>query len=230
MGWGRNCPFYGSLRFRGQILEGRISSVGMARTVTIERDNVLYMKKFERYEKRTSSLSAHLPSCIGGVEVGDRVKVMGAVHSPRRSRSASSRTKGVPTDGPRLAREANPRVANGRTIDGGRQLGAKVVQIISVLRAGSTLRRYPAGGVGDMIRVSVKKGNPETRRQMYDAVIVRQRRPFRRVDGTWVQFEDNAAVITNRKGEVQGSDIKGPVAREARERYPRIAATAKQIV
>ena len=108
--------------------------------------------------------------------------------------------------------------------------GAKVVQIISVLRAGSTLRRYPAGGVGDMIRVSVKKGNPETRRQMYDAVIVRQRRPFRRVDGTWVQFEDNAAVITNRKGEVQGSDIKGPVAREARERYPRIAATAKQIV
>ena len=46
--------------------------------------------------------------------------------------------------------------------------GAKVVQIISVLRAGSTLRRYPAGGVGDMIRVSVKKGNPETRRQMYD--------------------------------------------------------------
>ena len=108
--------------------------------------------------------------------------------------------------------------------------GAKVVQIISVLRAGSTLRRYPAGGVGDMIRVSVKKGNPETRRQMYDAVIVRQRRPFRRVDGTWVQFEDNAAVITNRKGEVQGSDIKGPVAREATERYPRIAATAKQIV
>ena len=81
-----------------------------------------------------------------------------------------------------------------------------------------------------MIRVSVKKGNPETRRQMYDAVIVRQRRPFRRVDGTWVQFEDNAAVITNRKGEVQGSDIKGPVAREAAERYPRIAATAKQIV
>lgn len=71
-----NCPFYGSLRLRGQILEGRISSVGMARTVTIERDNVLYMKKFERYEKRTSSLSAHLPSCIGGVEVGDRVKVM----------------------------------------------------------------------------------------------------------------------------------------------------------
>ena len=51
-----------------------------------------------------------------------------------------------------------------------------------------------------------------------------------RVDGTWVQFEDNACVITNEKGDVQGSDIKGPVSREAAERWPRIAANAKQIV
>lgn len=108
--------------------------------------------------------------------------------------------------------------------------GAKVVQLINVLKLGGTMRRYPAGGVGDLIRVSVKRGTPETRRQMYDAVIIRQRRPFRRIDGTWVQFEDNSVVITNRKGEVQGSDIKGPVSREAAERWPRIAATAKQIV
>ena len=108
--------------------------------------------------------------------------------------------------------------------------GAKVVQLINVLKKGGTMRRYPSGGVGDLIRVSVKKGTPETRRQMYDAVIIRQRRPFRRIDGTWVQFEDNSVVITNRKGEVQGSDIKGPVSREAAERWPRIAATAKQIV
>ncbi len=108
--------------------------------------------------------------------------------------------------------------------------GAKVVQLINVLKLGGTMRRYPSGGVGDLIRVSVKRGTPETRRQMYDAVIIRQRRPFRRIDGTWVQFEDNAVVITNRKGEVQGSDIKGPVSREAAERWPRIAATAKQIV
>ena len=85
-------------------------------------------------------------------------------------------------------------------------------------------------GVGDMLKVSIKKGSPSTRRQMFNAIIVRQRRPFRRVDGTWVQFEDNACVITNEKGEVQGSDIKGPVAREAAERWPRIAATAKQII
>ncbi len=108
--------------------------------------------------------------------------------------------------------------------------GAKIVQIISVLRSGGTMRRYPAGGVGDMLKVSVKKGTPDTRRQMFNAVVIRQKRPFRRVDGTWVQFEDNACVITNVNGEVQGSDIKGPVSREAAERWPRIAATAKQIV
>jgi|TARA_B100001142_G_scaffold16774_1_gene15604 large subunit ribosomal protein L14 len=128
---------------------------------------------------------------------------------------AGRQTKGLPT-------MARLQVAD--------NTGAKVVQLINVLKLGGTMRRYPAGGVGDLIRVSVKRGTPETRRQMYDAVIIRQRRPFRRVDGTWVQFEDNSVVITNRKGEVQGSDIKGPVSREAAERWPRIAATAKQIV
>ena len=108
--------------------------------------------------------------------------------------------------------------------------GAKVVQILNVLKLGGTMRRYPAAGVGDMAKVSVKKGTPDTRRQMFNAIIIRQRRPFRRVDGTWVQFEDNACVIVNEKGDVQGSDIKGPVSREAAERWPRIAANAKQIV
>lgn len=128
---------------------------------------------------------------------------------------AGRQTKGLPT-------MARLQVAD--------NTGAKVVQLINVLKLGGTMRRYPAGGVGDLIRVSVKRGTPETRRQMYDAVIIRQRRPFRRVDGTWVQFEDNAVVITNERGEVQGSDIKGPVSRESAERWPRIAATAKQII
>ena len=71
-----NCPFYGSLRLRGQVLEGTVASVGMGRTIVVERDNVRYMQKYERYEKRTSALSAHLPSCIDGVAVGDKVKIM----------------------------------------------------------------------------------------------------------------------------------------------------------
>ena len=108
--------------------------------------------------------------------------------------------------------------------------GAKEVSIIAVPRAGGHHKRLQAGGVGDYLVVSVKKGTPEMRRQVVNAVIVRQRRPFRRADGTWVQFEDNACVIVAPNGETKGSDIKGPVAREAAERWPRIAATASQIV
>ena len=71
-----NCPFYGTLRVRGQVLEGKVSAVGMQKTITVERQNVRYMKKYERFEKKTSRLSAHLPSCIGTVHVGDSVRIM----------------------------------------------------------------------------------------------------------------------------------------------------------
>ena len=108
--------------------------------------------------------------------------------------------------------------------------GARVVQIIDVPKYHGTLRRYPSAGIGDLLVVSVKKGTPEMRKQLVYAVIVRQKRPFRRADGVMVQFEDNAVVITTPTGETKGTDIKGPVAREAAERWPRIAATASIIV
>ncbi|MED5398201.1 MAG: 30S ribosomal protein S17 [Candidatus Thermoplasmatota archaeon] len=71
-----NCPFYGNLRLRGQIINGVISSSGMQDTVVVERQTTRYMKKFERYEKRTRRYSAHLPSCIGEVSPGDNVRIM----------------------------------------------------------------------------------------------------------------------------------------------------------
>lgn len=108
--------------------------------------------------------------------------------------------------------------------------GAKVVQIVMTPKVKGTHRRYPKAGVGDMIIISVKKGTADMKRQLMKAVIVRQRRPFRRSDGTMVQFEDNAAVIVTDTGETKGSMIKGPVAIEAAERWPKIAATASIIV
>ena len=71
-----NCPFYGSLRLRGQIIEGTIARVGMQKSIFVEREHIRYMKKFERYEKRTRRYAAHLPSCIGEVNVGDNVRIM----------------------------------------------------------------------------------------------------------------------------------------------------------
>jgi large subunit ribosomal protein L14 len=108
--------------------------------------------------------------------------------------------------------------------------GAKIVEIISVKTYKGVRRRRASAGIADLLVVTVKKGSPEMRKQIVNAVIVRQRRPFRRPDGTWVRFEDNACVLTTPEGEVKGSDIKGPVAREAAERWPRIAATASMIV
>jgi len=60
--------------------------------------------------------------------------------------------------------------------------------------------------------------------------VIRQRKPYRRADGTWVQFEDNAAVLVTEDGELKGSEIRGPVAREAAERWPSIARAASMIV
>jgi large subunit ribosomal protein L14 len=108
--------------------------------------------------------------------------------------------------------------------------GAKVVQIIATPKLKGTHRRYPKAGVGDMVIITVKKGAADMRRQILKAVIVRQRRPFRRSDGTMVQFEDNAAVIVTDTGETKGTMIKGPVAIEAAERYPKIASNASMIV
>ncbi len=108
--------------------------------------------------------------------------------------------------------------------------GAKLVEIIAVLGYKGVRRRYPTAGLGDIVVGTVKKGSPDMRKQIVNAVVVRQKMPFRRPDGLMVQFEDNACVLTTEAGETRGSDIKGPVAREAAERWPRIAATASMIM
>jgi large subunit ribosomal protein L14 len=108
--------------------------------------------------------------------------------------------------------------------------GARAIRIIQVKGYKGRLRRVPKAAVGDMVVVSVRRGAPDMRKKIFQAVLVRQKRPFRRTDGVWVQFEDNAAVIMTPEGEMRGSEIKGPVAKEAAERWPRIASAASIIV
>jgi large subunit ribosomal protein L14 len=107
--------------------------------------------------------------------------------------------------------------------------GARELQIISVKNYRGTRRRQPKAGVGDVVVVSVKKGDPDMRRQVLDAVIVRQKKPFRRPDGTRVMFEDNAAVIIDENEEPRGTEIRGPIAREVADRFGPVASTAKII-
>ena len=92
------------------------------------------------------------------------------------------------------------------------------------------LNRLPAASVGDMCLVSVKKGKPELRKKVLQGVVIRQRRAWRRLDGVFVYCEDNAGVIMLPKGEMKGSQITGPVAKEAADLWPKIASAAGSVI
>jgi len=95
--------------------------------------------------------------------------------------------------------------------------GAKEVLCIKVL--GGTRRRYAS--VGDTIVVSVKQAMPSgniKKGAVAKAVVVRTRKEIRRPDGSYIRFDDNAAVLLNATGEMRGTRIFGPVARELREK------------
>jgi len=108
--------------------------------------------------------------------------------------------------------------------------GAKELRLVQVIGYKGRLRRVPSAAIGDRVTVSVRRGTPDMRKKLFQAVVVRQRKPFRRADGVWVQFEDNAAVIITPDGEMKGSEVRGPVAKEAAERWPRIASAANIIL
>src|SRR5206468_2971246 len=79
--------------------------------------------------------------------------------------------------------------------------GAKELKLINVRGYHGRLRRVPAACVGDMVMITVMKGSPSLRKQVFPAVVVRQARAIRRPDGTRLSFEDNAAVIMTPEGE-----------------------------
>ena len=109
--------------------------------------------------------------------------------------------------------------------------GAKLIKIIAVKGHKTVKGRIPAAGVGDLIFASVKKGKLEMRKTVVPAVIVRQKKEYRRADGTRIKFEDNAAVVLkDLKGNPKGTIFKGPIAKEAAERWPAVAKVAKIIV
>lgn len=108
--------------------------------------------------------------------------------------------------------------------------GAKILQIISVRGYKGTRRTKPKAGVASPVNCRVYRGNEKVRKQVHKAVIIRQRKEYRRPDGTRISFEDNAAILVDDKGEPKGTLIKGPVAKEVVERFPIIGKLANIIV
>jgi large subunit ribosomal protein L23e len=118
----------------------------------------------------------------------------------------------------------------GATINCADNTGAKNLYIIAVKGCGAKLNRLPKAAVGDMVMATVKKGKPELRKKVHPAIIVRQRKPWRRKNGCFLYFEDNAAVIVNSKGEMKGSAVTGPVGKECADLWPKIASAAGSII
>jgi len=105
--------------------------------------------------------------------------------------------------------------------------GAKIVRVVSVKKWKGRKGKQGCAKIADWVKVSVKKGNPDMKGKVFDAVVVRIRRPYRRNTGEVLCFQDNAvSILKDEKGNPKGTIIKGPVAREVLERWPSVAKIA----
>ncbi len=124
--------------------------------------------------------------------------------------------------------KALPHTARVETCDNS---GAKLVRIVSVKGHKTVKGRKPAAGVSDLILVSVVKGRPDMKKQVFPAIVVRQKKEYRRLDGTRIKFEDNAVILLkDEKGNPKGTIFKGAIAREVTERWKPVAKIAKIVV
>ncbi|KAI5155365.1 large subunit ribosomal protein L23e [Enteropsectra breve] len=107
--------------------------------------------------------------------------------------------------------------------------GAKEVKIIGVKGFGGRLNMIPCAAPGDVVVCSVKKGNADLRKKVVLAVVVRQKKIWKRKDGVHIQFEDNACCLVDNKGELRGTQISGPVPREVADAWSKISSLASSI-
>ena len=109
--------------------------------------------------------------------------------------------------------------------------GARIVRIVGVKRGKSRRGRQQYAQIADWVKVSVRKGDPKMKGEVFDAIVVRVKKPFRRLTGERVAFTDNAVVLLkDDKGNPKGTQIKGPIARESGERWPFVNKIASAVL
>ncbi len=109
--------------------------------------------------------------------------------------------------------------------------GAILVRIVGVKHGKVTRGRQQYAKIADHVKVTVKKGLPDMKGKVFDAIVVRQRMPYRRLTGERVAFSDNAVVLLkDDKGNPKGTQVKGPVAKEVQERWNTVAKLAKFVL
>ena len=108
--------------------------------------------------------------------------------------------------------------------------GAEIVRLVAVKKGKSTKGRQNSAKIADWVKVSVRKGIPDMKGKVFDAVVIRQKKPYRRLNGERIAFEDNAvAILKDDKGNPKGTKIKGPIAREVQERWASVAKIASVV-
>jgi len=106
--------------------------------------------------------------------------------------------------------------------------GALLARIVGVKRGKVGKGRQQYAKVGDHVKISVRKGVPEMKGNVFDAIVIRQRKEWKRKTGETIAFSDNAvAILKDDKGNPKGTQIKGPIAKEVHERWPEVAKIAK---
>jgi large subunit ribosomal protein L14 len=126
--------------------------------------------------------------------------------------------------------------SKGATIQTGTKLkcadnsGANLLEVISVMGFKGIRKARPTAGIADVDICRVYSGNEKVRHQIFKAVIIRQRKEYRRANGMRIEFEDNAGVLLNDKFDPTASLVKGPVAREAVERFKTVGKISSIIV
>lgn len=109
--------------------------------------------------------------------------------------------------------------------------GARIVKITSVIHGKSKRGRHQYAKISDLVKVSCRIGKPDMKGQVFDAIVIRQKKPYMRKTGERVCFEDNAvALLKDDKGNPKGTQIKGPVAREVQERWGQVAKIAQFVL
>ncbi len=109
--------------------------------------------------------------------------------------------------------------------------GARIARITGVKGGKTTKGRQQYAKVGDWVKVSVRAGKPDMIGHVFDAIVIRQKKPYRRNTGERVCFEDNAvAIMKDEKGNPKGTQIKGPVAREVQERWKEVSKIAQFVL
>lgn len=108
--------------------------------------------------------------------------------------------------------------------------GAKILRILSKEKYRGRRGRLADVGVADVFKGTVVQGKTDMIKKIMRAVVVRQKKEFRRFNGMRVSFEDNACVLVNDTNEPVGSEVKGVVAKEVAERFPKIGTIAKNVI